>query len=513
MFRLLIITLFALIATYIPPASANAPVFQPDDCPMRNTPAHTTCGTVTVPESRAPAFADDSNSIEIAVAVLRSTSANPLPDPIVFLDGGPGGHTLDFATYYASMFTSLRQDRDIILFDQRGTGHSAPPTRCAGLSQYDYDSVQNDDPDRVDLMRYEDALIECIQRRQQDGTNFKALTSQESATDVRDLIVALGYEQANLFGISYGTRLALTIMRDHPDVVRAAVLDSVYPPQIDSYPQVARNFERSLNLIAEACADSTTCHENYPDVTGAYHRLIDELNSEPQRITYTDFYTGASYSVLLTGSRIIDATFSLLYDTDVLHLIPGYIYRALDGDFQPFLDELFRTLYFNQTYISIPMYFAVECYEEIAFTPPDVMAALPGRSTSIIESFAIDNDFYSRVCERLEPAPVASVENQPVRSDIPALMLTGVYDPITPPAWAFDTAAYLASGYVFTFPGLSHGVYSHGGCPRAITSAFLNNPQQRPASHCLNTMPDLFERLVTRGSSDQTGAKTVEVTC
>lgn len=460
---------------------------------MRNTPAHTTCGTLTVPESRVPALADDSNSIELAVAILRSTSPNPLPDPIVFLDGGPGGYTLDFATYYASMFTSLRQERDIILFDQRGTGHSAPATQCAELSRYDYDSIQNDDPDYIDLQRYEDALFECVQRHRESGTNFRALTSYESATDVRDLIVALGYEQANLFGISYGTRLALTVMRDHPDVVRAAVLDSVYPPQIDSYPQVARNFERSLSLIAEACANSVTCHENYPDVTGAFIRLINQLNARPQRITYTDFYTGESYSVLLTGSRIIDATFSLLYDTNVLRQIPGYIYRALDGDFQPFLDELFRTLYFNQTYISIPMYFSVECYEEIAFTPPDVMTALTGKSTSIIESFAVDNDFYSRVCQRLQPASVVPAENQPVRSDIPALMLTGVYDPITPPAWAFDTAAYLSRAYVFTFPGLSHGVYSHGGCPRAITGVFLNNPQQRPDSYCLNTMPDLFE--------------------
>ncbi len=202
--------------------------FETVDCTLFNIQGDnkTDCGYLFVPEDRTQ---PNSPLVQLAVAIVRSSSPNPAPDPVVFLQGGPGAHSLDMLAglntiYNNSPFYDILSQRDLILFDQRGVGYSLPSLNCPEVDDQTYQDLS------LNLSREEAQLHSvhsyqaCHDRLVQDGKNLEAFTSAASAADVNDLLLALEYEKWNLLGVSYGTRLALTVMRDFPEGVRSVIL-------------------------------------------------------------------------------------------------------------------------------------------------------------------------------------------------------------------------------------------------------------------------------------------------
>src|SRR5579859_2041292 len=194
------------------------PSYEQAECPYAKPAGHTVeCGYLTVPEDRSNP--SNGNVVKLAVAVFKSNSSTPQPDPVIYLEGGPGGRSLsdDGVDYYINdAFAPLLDKRDVILFDQRGTGYSTPSLACP---EY-FDANWNNEDKNLSAKAWEpittQAVQDCHDRLVKQGVNLSDFNSAESAADVSDLRVALGYKEWNLYGISYGTRLGLTIMRDFP---------------------------------------------------------------------------------------------------------------------------------------------------------------------------------------------------------------------------------------------------------------------------------------------------------
>jgi pimeloyl-ACP methyl ester carboxylesterase len=256
------------------------------------------CGTLQVPENWAQ---PDGRKISITYVVLKSTSPTPKADPILYLEGGPGGSALSGLDAYANeIFDEMRQDRDIVLFDQRGTQFSSPLV-CSfftveelfddslfGSGGTDTSSVDLSPAfDETQLM--EDARLSvgadtrrCVNELTSSGIDLRQYNSVASAHDAVTLMESLGYPSYNLFGISYGTRLALVMMREHPDAgIRSVVLDSSFPPEIPGFERfVTEAHEVVLQLFAD-CKVDPVCDGAYPNLKERFKTLLRSAEVTP----------------------------------------------------------------------------------------------------------------------------------------------------------------------------------------------------------------------------------------
>jgi pimeloyl-ACP methyl ester carboxylesterase len=488
-----LILVFLLLFGSIPAlAQPDPPTFETAPCRF-NRPGgvRVECGYVTVPEFHDPAR-DTGRTIRLAVAVFRSLSAQPEPDPIIYLDGGPGGRTLDTLEFAAAGFQPFMQNRDVIFFDQRGVGLSAA-LDCPQYTEVSYDILAQDLDFAAVIQLTNDTLLECRDQLLAEDVNLEAYTSAESAADVRALVTALGYEQVNLLGISYGTKLALTVMRDHPDIVRSAILDAVVPVQVNLNTEFLPNAQRAFTTLFNGCAADPACNQLYPNLESVFYETVDRLNAAPETISTFDFYTGQNRELLINGDTLIVSLFSLLYQTNEIPNLPRYIYEARDGRYRGFVDDALFTI-FQGRYFDEGMFTAVRCNEETPFEQPETaLASGPNAPAQMRALFLtqIAGDF--ELCAVWGGAELPDSENAPVSSDIPTLITSGEYDPITPPAWGDQAAATLTNSQVFTFPGVGHSTLYGSTCAADLMVAFVNAPGSDLDAGCLaNVPPPLF---------------------
>ena len=262
-----------------------------------------TCGTVYVPEDRSKPLTEN-NAVQIAVAVFRAAPPQPErpPDPVFLLAGGPGQGAIDLVEMNPQMLSFVMQNCDLVAIDQRGTGYTVPSLDCP-----EYDPQ------------------ECRQRLVGQGIDLNAYNSANNAADIEDVRAALGYNPINLLGGSYGTRLGLTVLRDHPQAIRSAVLDSVVPPQVhvdaalDSLP-------RALSVLYADCAANPGCREAYPDLENTLYALVEQFDSMPVSIQVDE------ESVSLDGQRFISLVGQALYYVEAFPALPQLIYDTYNGE-------------------------------------------------------------------------------------------------------------------------------------------------------------------------------------
>lgn len=489
-------------------ASGDTPRFEPDTCPFplpANERANVSCGWLIVPESRSTA---NSPTIRLAVAIIASTNPGRPADSIVYLEGGPGGSALAAVDFWLT--SALRNSRDLILIDQRGAGYSQPSLSC----------VPDEEAD--------DPTAACAARLRREGINLAAYNSVENAADIADLIVALGLPQANLYGVSYGTRLALTVLRDHPQNIRSAIIDAVYPPHVTAYDEQPLWAVRAFNVLFDECAADRACNAAFPNLRQVFYDVVDDLNDEPLLIE--DEFGEAEFG----GYELVDQFFQLLYDTSVLPELPSIIYALAEGDYdvlfgedeeggeEEMSEEEFEQLMMDYLGLSsveavydylsglteeeqdalfdelegggvdtdgTGMFNSMECYDELPFNSfaraESLSAGLPPQ---IVEAMLIGIDRQFGDCAIWDVPAAPASTREPVVSTVPVLVLSGNYDPITPPEWGQAAADYLPNSYHFVFPGIGHGAVDSHPCPTQIALHFLNVPEQEPDSFCIGEM-------------------------
>jgi pimeloyl-ACP methyl ester carboxylesterase len=464
------------------PTQAYQPVFNPAACafpvPAGYSPQ---CGYLVVPEKRA---SPGGATIQLHVAIFRSIAEGPDPDPVVHLAGGPGSSSLDVAGYlFGQGLDAILNRRDFILFDQRGTLYSLPRLDCPERNALTPTLLAGTLSDDESFRAIVDAFRRCRERLVSQGRDLSAYTSAASAADINDLRLALGYEQLNLYGDSYGTRLALTVMRDFPQAVRSVVLDSTYPLEVNLYTALAPNAERAFNVLFDGCAADPACNASYPDLRAVFYDLVNQLNASP--VTVSVAANGTEYAVLLDGELLIDVLFGGLYNPAVTAGMPRMIYQVRQGEYSTLRNRL--RLYFD-TSGSAGMGTSVQCAEEVLFNSgEDVYSAAQGVQPEIAAFFPKSVQYLFSICRDwtgLSPDPR---ENQPVRSDIPSLILAGEFDPITPPAWGQMVTGYLSRAYLYEFRGHGHWVTRSSRCALSLALAFWDDPAATPDSACLQT--------------------------
>jgi pimeloyl-ACP methyl ester carboxylesterase len=472
----------ALLVLLLPqPAAAQeeiVPRFEPAPCPVE-APAGVECGYLVVWEDRAdPA----EGTIQLAVAILPSESASPASDPIVYLEGGPGGSALEgLDTWLGSPFLA---ERDLILLEQRGTRYAVPELDCPELKETYVETWEAGLEYEAIIAREVAAAAECRDRLAAEGADLAAYHSAASAADLEDLRLALGYDAWNLYGISYGTRLALTVLRDYPEGVRSAILDSVYPPQVDGLVELAPNAERALSVLFADCRADPACAAAYPDLEATLYEVLARADEQPYHVRVPHPDTGEMLRLPVDGDDLVGLLFLTLYDAEIIPYLPLVIDRLHAGDSGVLVPLAHFAL---STYLSGSdgMSYSVTCHEEAPFNTLAEAAAAARRVPEPLRVFPITGTL--EICDLWGAGQAGPIETEPVRSEVPVLVLAGVYDPITPPAFAQAAAAWLPNSYYFEFPGLSHGV-TLDECPAGIARDFLADPDTRPRASCLDAM-------------------------
>ena len=460
-------------------------VFTPEDgCPfLLPWGVDAQCGGLEVPLHRADR---DSPLIRLAVAIFPARNGGRAP-PLVYLDGGPGSKTLASLLFtYSNLIEPLRADRTVVVFDQRGVGYSEPDLSCPQVVERTFELMGGTDEDPGFFL---DVLRECSARW--DAEALPHITSAASASDVDFLRQALGYEQWDLFGLSYGSRLALTVMRDYPAGVRRVVLDSVYPPDVNGRPQVLANFNRALEHLFAACATDPDCAARYGDAEALFYGQAARLDDAPAPVTLFNADRLWIQEGFLTGARLLDLVFLGMYNMGVARRVPALLRSIGDGNLWE-AALVMTGLLFAGGMLSYGQGMAVLCNEEIPFEPPGALAAAAERFPRL-QGFFVRAAYQSadapRFCRDLGLGRADPVENQPVRSDIPALVLAGSFDPITPPEWGRLTAGNLSGARFVEFPDLAHGAALSHDCARSVTLGFLNGAQPDPDPSCAAARP------------------------
>jgi pimeloyl-ACP methyl ester carboxylesterase len=455
------------------------PVFEPAQCAFPVPPGYSPdCGYLIVPENRTR---PDSSFIRLHVAIFRSRAGIHVSDPVVHLAGGPGSSSLEVAGYMLGRGLDVILDqRDFILFDQRGTGYSLPRLDCPERSAVTGILLERGLTAQDAYSLILDAFRRCHDRLAGEGIDLSAYHSAASAADVNDLRLALGYDRLNLYAVSYGTRLALTLMRDHPEAVRSAVLDSAYPLQVNLYTALAPNAERAFNVFFERCAADPACNASYPNLRTVFYQSVDQLNANPQFLSLTA--GGVDQRIRLDGSLLIDVLFVGLYNPAVTASMPQMIYDIPRGNYDILQDRL--ELYFDTT-SALGMQMSVQCAEELPFNAPEeAYAAAQGVQPQTAAFYPASVQPLFAACREWLSATPDARENQVVFSDLPTLILTGDQDPITPPDWGRMVARDLARSYFYEFAGNGHWVTRSSSCALSMALTFWNDPAVDPGYVC-----------------------------
>lgn len=400
----------------------------------------------------------EGEQFELFVARVPAQSASPKPDPLVLIAGGPGQSTVDFYMQTRGAFGPVRRDRDIILVDQRGTGRSAKGFQCE-LSE-DTDFLLSGEGELDDLVG------ECLADLERDPRFF---TTSAAVRDLDAVRRELGVERWNIYGVSYGSRVAQHYLRRYPEHVRTLVLDGVVPPTLALGPDMASNAQAALDGIFERCALDEECAKRFGDLASVFDDLMSRIQDFPVSVATRDTETGEIDETLVTAEYLMGVTRLFSYSDVSAALLPLIIDEAASGRFEMLLAQAVRIRDNLERALSFPMHNSVICSEDHPFDAfePSLGGEDAYLGTSIIDALNV-------ICEQWPQGMVDPDFREPLVSAHPVLLLSGSNDPATPARYAEDVIAEGLSGALhLVAPGQGHGM-APIGCVRNLMQEFID---------------------------------------
>ncbi|HEV7516294.1 MAG TPA: alpha/beta hydrolase, partial [Thermoanaerobaculia bacterium] len=407
------------------------------------------CGTYEVFENRE---ARSGRKIPLKIVVLPATGRDRAADPIFFLAGGPGQGETPEAPDLAQL---PHTRRDLVLVDTRGTGGSNPLS-CRFWG----------DGTRLGHIFPLEAAIACRDelRKKADLTRYTTAAAMDDLDEVRRY---LGYGRVNLMGGSYGTYAAQVFLARHPEAVRSVVMSGVVKPGEPSPLYHARSAQQALDLLARDCAAESACHAAFPRFREELGEVLDRLARKPVRVQVTHPETGKPVEVELTRSAAADAIRFILYNPRHASALPWNVHQAAQGDYRELADAAVETRAALQKELALGLLFSVTCAEDLPrIDPREIPAATRGTfygDDRVREQLA--------VCGIWPHAPLPPGSGDLVHSDVPALLLSGERDPVTPPADAARVAKGFPHGLLVQIP---HGTHNgNGDCQERVVADFV----------------------------------------
>jgi pimeloyl-ACP methyl ester carboxylesterase len=355
-------------------------------------------------------------------------------------------------------FSRINRDHDIVLVDQRGTGRSS-----ALICEYPQDWQQPTDP----MPALRQATQACLGKY---GDRVRFYTTSIAVQDLDAVRAALGYAQIDLYGASYGTRVAQLFMRRFPARTHAAILDGVtYPEQIIG-TDTPKDGERALQLIVARCKASPQCAAAYPELQQELDALLKQFGPQRVGITLDDPNDGAPQQIDFTRNILGAALRFLSYSATQASLLPELIHLAAHGAFAPLAAQTVMSTRQVSQQLAAGMQYSVLCTEDAPF-----IAAAADRAALAKTYQGTDQiDAMLEICKLWPRGPMDPDLHSPLHSDVPTLLLSGEADPVTPPADAERAARGLTFKRLLVLAGEGHGQLNVGCVPR-LMAAFLNS--------------------------------------
>lgn len=415
--------------------------------------AEARCGSLVVPENRATRTG---RTIGLNTVVLPASGQQRLPDPIFYLAGGPGQGATSLATT-GLVDPALRDQRDLVFVDQRGTGESNPlACELPGSPA---------DPQGYVESVFQVAVMEKCRADLAPRADVRLYTTADAADDLDDIRAALGYERINLLGGSYGTRAALIYMRRHPARVRSAVLNGVAPPSLKNPLYHAREAQRALDALFDLCDSDPPCHAAFPRIREEFRAVVERLEREPAAVPLT-LPGAAPITVRFSRYAFADAVRMMLYGEAGASNIPLAVHQAYLGNFSVIAQRAVNQRRSNARLMH-GMLLATTCAEDVARITDDEVRTLTAGTFLGADRVRQQKE----VCAIWPRRDGQSEDGRPVQSDSPVLLLSGTLDPVTPAAWADEALRTLPNGRHLVVPG-AHGVA--GPCISQIVRQFIS---------------------------------------
>jgi pimeloyl-ACP methyl ester carboxylesterase len=411
----------------------------------------------------------DGPHIDIHVAVLPALARSKRPDPVFFFAGGPGQGAIDLAGHVSRLLARFGSRRDIVLIDQRGTGRSTP-LACDGGGLPD--GFADLDAQVARLLECRDALAQ--RPPLQGASDLRHFTTTIAADDADAVRQALGVAQLNLVGVSYGTRVALEVLRRHPQTVRRVVLDGVAPPDMALPRSFSTDAQAALDDLLRWCALDEVCRQRHPQLAAQWRAVLGRL---PVQVVRPHPVSGADGAVTLTRAAVLGMVRMALYAPLLSSALPWAIDEAAQGRWLPLvglgtaLSEGART-----PLLAVGMHFAVICAEDYPrlSASPDPAGADFGDSLGAL---------YRRVCAAWPRGDVPPGFERVPPSPVPVLLLSGGLDPVTPPRHGGRVRTALgAQARHVVVPNAGHGVMALA-CVRELVFSFVDAAAGAPAPH------------------------------
>lgn len=486
------------------PTVVYQPAFEETQCKF-DIPkgADVKCGYVIVPEDRT---GNPSDTIKLAVAVFHGKNKNSGSEPVMFLQGGPGAEAVKLsANAYNFLVAPFLSKRDFITFDQRGTGLSEPVLNCDELKKIYLDDIHGLIPVLTRKLVYSNAFLACNGLMNAKGVNLNAYSTIESAADVKDVLSVLGYQKVNLYGASYGTRLAQVVMREHPEIVQSAILDSVVPIDTSLFTNYSNSSEAALKALFDTCKNNPECNAAYPNLETVFWDTVTKLDANPVTVT-TSNYPAGTVTESVTGSVFMSVVLGSIKGSTFISTAPQTIYRVEEGDYSTLISAQ-NSLPFAFDDISPGLYISMMCHEHILTTTPEELQSVATRrgvkDYGWLPFYGNADDIF-KSCKSWGSRGPSLGENEPLTSDIPSLIITGRYDPVTPPMYGLQIAKGLSNSYYFEFPNLGHTptAADASGCAMDIVLEFLKNPAVEPDRACMSDLKQIAFLVPYTGSPE-----------
>jgi pimeloyl-ACP methyl ester carboxylesterase len=469
------------------PAASRAPTFEAGACPTTKTPIealkNASCGVLVVPENRDK---QDGPTIRLPVAIIPAQSKVAGAVPLVFMEGGPGGAALPSAASLVK--AGLHEKRDVIIMGQRGTLYAQPSLICEPVDDANAKTnalPRNDKDSREIFLK---AARTCRDHFVDRGVDIGAYNTTQSAQDFADLRKALGHPQWDVYGVSYGTDLALTYMLHHPEGVRSVTVDSVVPPNVASVGMNWTNAGNGLGNIFAACGLQPACHAHYPDPAGQLAKLMTKLQAEPETYKLKPVLIPGKkpepdvedVETLVDGAALINwlAGISEELGAD----LPRFIADMAEGKREQVAASIAAVSLLKGGEVSYGLQYGVVCTEWVPYQAPDDVIASGQRAFPKFPKDALQQapqfPFAADICQLWDVPKGSATQRGIDRSGkIPTLVIAGTYDALTSTQTAEKLATEMKGATFLPVPGVGHFVVPKSKCAQEVMKSFLDNPK------------------------------------
>jgi pimeloyl-ACP methyl ester carboxylesterase len=461
LFEVFVLMAFGVGAWWARPAAAeDAGLLPTIECrlehPLRLSSIAARCGTLRVPIDREH---PKEGFVDLKVAVVPALNRRSTAAPLFLLAGGPGQSAMQVYVALSSAFARINRNHAIVLLDQRGTGYSNQQS-CV------YPEDWQEPADSMPALRK--ATVECLAKL---GPHVRFYTTSVAIRDLDDVRAALGFDRIDLYGGSYGTRVAELYMRRHPTHVHAAILDGVTYPQQAIGAETPQDAERALNLIVARCLQAPDCAATYPELQDDLKTMLRQFGPQKILVAIDDPNSGLPLEIEF-NRKILNAALRLLsYSSMQASLLPTLIHEAAHGKLRPLAAQSVMNVRQISDQLANGMQYSVICSED----EPFFTAANTDRA-GIAKTYQGSDlvDALHEICKLWPRGPVDADLHAPLHSDIPTLLLSGEADPVTPPIDAERAAEGLTRHRHLILKGEGHGQLATG-CMPVIAADFLDN--------------------------------------